>query len=209
MGTRHFSKPPKRSSVLWRNSTYRSKCTDGFTDGYWEAHHVACNHAVEGRVIEKNKDYVEDCLWITEWDLNNPDNLIGLPKNKQYRTSDGKVPSNKCSHQVDHNTSDGYTNECKQWLKDNVWDTLNDKRKKHENNAKNIKQQFEDCTDHFKALLDFRGIRKGGTLNCWDNRFNPDYKEKWYYPFSMGNDPRKRHPGVSSNLLTNIFKQIK
>ena len=209
MSGKHFKKPKKRFSVLWRDSTYRDNCSDGFTSGFWEAHHIACNHAVEGREIEKNEDYVEDCLWITEWNLNDPGNLIGLPKNRQYRKTDGKTPVNMCSHQVDHNTSDGYTNECKQWLKENVWDTLNDKRKNHEINAKSIKASLEKCTSTFKRKLTTRGKRKGGTLICWQNRFEEEYEDSWYYPFSMAKIPRARHPGVSMKKLTHIFSQIR
>jgi hypothetical protein len=136
MPSKHFEKTHKRESVLWRNSTYREDTGAGFCTGAWESHHICCNHAVEGREINKNKEYVEECLWITPWDLNTPGNLSGLPKNRQYRNTDGQVPVNLCSHQVDHNTSDGYTAECKKWLKTHVWDKLNDKRKKHEVNAK-------------------------------------------------------------------------
>ena len=209
MATPHLEKPPKRLSVLWRDSKYRANCTAGFCKGFWEAHHITCNHAVEGRVIEKNKEYVEDCLWITDWNLNDSDNLIGLPTNKQYRVSDGKIPVNTCSHQVDHNTAGGYTDECKKWLKDNVWDTLNNKRKAHETNAKAIKEQLEECTAVFKEKLETRGQRKQGTVICWHNRFRDEYESTWYYPFSMGKKPRTRRPGVSFANLKRIFALIK
>ncbi|MEW5801040.1 MAG: AHH domain-containing protein [bacterium] len=210
MANKHFSKPPKCESVLWRTSTYRDNCKNGFCEGSWEAHHITCSHAVEGRKIEKEKKkYVEDCLWITKWDLNDSSNLIGLPKNRQYRTTDGKKPLNMCSHQVDHNTSDGYTSECKKWLKENVWNTLCDKRKKHEVTAKAIKKQLEKCTSVFKKKLETRGMRKGGTLVCWQKRFQEEYEDIWYHPFSMAKKPRKRYPGISNKNLKSIFSLIK
>ena len=104
----HFEKPAQRKSVLVRNSSYRDNCSAGFTSGDWQAHHIACHHSVNTREIEDEYlEYVENCLWITEWDLNASDNLIGLPVNKQYRSSNGTSPTNYCSHQVDHNTKDG------------------------------------------------------------------------------------------------------
>jgi hypothetical protein len=193
--------------VLWRSSNYRKACSSGFQGTYWEAHHIACNHAVEGRVIKVNRAYVEDCLWITDWDLNDPDNLIGLPEYAQYKFSSGASPQNYCAHDVDHNTSDGYTEECKTWLKDNVWDTLNDKKKKHDVNAEAIRQQLVKCTSLFKGKLERRGIRKGGTLVCYRNRFEPGWEDKWYYPFSMADLPRKRHPGTKRDL-DKLFQQI-
>jgi hypothetical protein len=207
--SKHFQKTQERKSILWRNSSYRSNCSAGFCSGKWQAHHIACNHAVEGREIDKEYvDYVEDCLWITDWDLNASPNMIGLPVNRQYRKSDGQEPRNYCSHQVDHNTAGGYTDECKKWLKKNLWDTLKDKRKKHEVTAKTIKATLEKCTSTFKAKLTSRGSRKGGTKKCWESRFKPSYENKWYFPFSMGKKPTKRHPGVNPNRMTYIFSQI-
>ena len=211
----HFKRPKERKSVLWRSSSYRTACSGGSMTS-WEAHHVACNHAIEGRgetmnqMSKQDKQFIEDCLWITDWDLNNKGNLVGLPTNKQYRLTNGKSPSNQCSHQVDHNTSDGYTNECKQWLFNNVWDTLREQREEHEVDPKDIKSLLEKCTTAFKGHLDTRGARKGGTQECWKNRFEDDYESKWYFPFSMAKNSavRNRSPGVSSKKLDGIFRMI-
>ncbi len=210
----HIAKAPERLSRLTKDSTYRRKKQEGFTNGDWQSHHVACEHAVAGR--DMSDQFLEDCLWITDWDINAPDNLMGLPINSQYRKSNGTVPVNLPSHQVDHNTSDGYTNECKQWLKDNVWDTLVDKSKTHEVNAEDIQAQLEDCSSTFKTKLNKRGNRGGkgykGTLLCWQNRHEESMKDAWYKPFSMAKYPRRRHPGVKASIwskMTDIFKQIK
>jgi hypothetical protein len=216
MSESHFQKEHDRKSVLWRTSNYRSICMGrGFTAGSWEAHHILCNHAVADRskgIAPADLEYVEDCLWITEWNLNKPDNLTGLPTNKQYRASLGSIPVNMPSHQVDHNTSDGYTMECKDWLKDNVWKTLKDKREPHEVTAKVIEGLLNDGVTHFTALLVERGTRPDGkgTKYCWDRRFpnHPEHVPSWYYPFSMGADPRPRHPGIDFEKLTNIFRRL-
>jgi len=210
----HIEKYPERLSRLTKNSTYRRNTTDGFTSGDWQSHHIACEHAVAGRNM--SDQFLEDCLWITDWDINNPDNLTGLPLNSQYRKSNGLAPINLPSHQVDHNTSDGYTEECKDWLKLNVWNTLVDKSKTHEINAESIKDQLEECSTVFTSKIKRRGMRgpKGhkGTLLCWQNRHNPSFENEWFKPFSMAEDPRKRHPGVPSSVwdkMSNIFKQLK
>jgi hypothetical protein len=207
----HIEPTPERKSVLWRSSDYQQRCSSGFIAGAWEAHHIVCNHAVESRDIQPDiKGYAEAVLWITDWDLNNSGNMIGLPKNCQYRASDGKVPQNLCSHQVDHNTSDGYTYECTTWLDKNVWSTLKDTRIKHEIQAQQVKGLLESGTALFKGKLSARGARMGGTQHCWDRRFksHAQHVPKWYHPFSMGANPRKRSPGMSWTSLIGIFKQI-
>jgi hypothetical protein len=219
----HIVETEKRQSVLWRDSNYRSNTSSGWTSGSWEAHHILCNHAVEGRVIEKNPEFVEACLWITPWDLNDAHNMIGLPKNLQYKVTDGKVPANLPSHQVDHNTTGGYTDECKEHLKTKIWNVLNDKRKNHKTNAENIKAKLRAGSDRFRALLLKRGSREGGTAHCWSHRFDEPQagasaaerrayrkEEKWYYPFSMAADKavNERHPGVDWRRLANILRKI-
>jgi hypothetical protein len=197
----HFKRPKQRKSKLERNSTYRKACKDWFCKGLWQAHHIACHHALGGRKIEKKYlRYVEDCLWITEWDLNASANLVGLPLNMQYRMKDGAEPTNRCSHQVDHNTKGGYTDECKQWLQTNLWDTLKNMQKKHDVQAQDIKSTLEKCTSTFKGKLTRRGKRQGGTVKCWDNRQKPSYAKKWYFPFSMADPPNHRDPGPDTHL---------
>lgn len=212
----HFSKTDKRLSVLTRNSKYRSNTSRGYRGGggkCWQAHHILCNHAVEGRRIPGDSDYVayvEDCLWITDWNLNNSDNMYGLPTNRQYRLADGRVPLNLPSHMVDHNTSNGYTYECRDWLKNNVWNTLDAKKESHDVDAENLKQLLEDGSDTFRGRILKRGSRKGGTRHCWERRFSShsEHEAKWYFPFSMGAKPNFRHPGASWTILTNIFKKL-
>lgn len=210
---KHIGKTKKRQSVLSRNSSYRSTCAGrGHTHGHWEAHHITCNHAIEGRQIggtREHKSYVNACLWITPWNLNDAKNLIGLPKNKQFRKSDGKDPAGGyCSHQVDHNTKGGYTDECKKWLKDNVWDTVKAKKRGHDLVLKSLKSQLDNCTTTFKRKLSGRALRKGGTVTCWKNRHKASYEDKWYQPFSMGKHANKRSPGADNSRMKGVFAQI-
>ena len=214
----HIQKTEKRKSVLYKNSKYRKNTDTGFTTGAWEAHHILCYKSVRDREVGENQDFVEDCLWITDWDLNDAHNMVGLPKNSQYRLTNGMVPLNLPSHQVDHNTSDGYRNEVTMWIKTNVWDSLNDKKKDHEVNAKDIKDALKKGSDHFRKQLTLRGIREDGTLHCWQHRFpnppdpndeNYEQVEEWYLPFSMADDPTPRNPGIDFSKLTGIFKKFK
>ncbi len=211
--TNHFQRSNQRESVLWRNSTYRDDTKKGYkcracahdSCAHWESHHIACNHAVEGRDVSINRAYVENCLWVTPWDLNNEDNLIGLPLKSQYSVSGGRSPVNLPAHNIDH---DMYTDDCKKWLKDQVWDTLNDKKVDHEINAMAIEKQLKKCTTTFGSRIKACGIRNGGTLISYQNRFERSWKNKWYKSFSLALMPRKRLPGTKKDL-SKLFSRIK
>lgn len=229
----------EQKSVLIRSNDFRDVCefktkaagdVDWLESGAWQAHHILCNSAITRRAEDfetkkltlEEREYLEDCLWITEWDLNNRDNLIALPTNRYYREQWGAVqqdekdrkPQYLPSHQVDHNTSDGYTHECREWLTNNVWDALKDTRQKHEVTAKTMAEFLKDGTKRFSEKLSDRGHREKdtaeGTAYCWERRFShhPEHVEQWYHPFSMGKTPRRRNPGTSSSNLTHIFAQI-
>lgn len=212
----HIAKTPKRQIVTERVSGYDKNCVTGFIRvAYSQAHHIICVSSVGKRRDDYPRtppelaDYLEACLWVTPWNINDGKNLIGLPLNRQYQDSDGDQPENLPSHQVDHNTRDGYTNEVSQYLKENVWRSLTAKKEVHDVDVAKLKKELEDSSDEFRQRLSDRGARKGGTRHCWQNRFEADYKTRWYYPFSMGRHPSHRSPGVSLRLLDNIFKQIK
>ncbi|MCC6559523.1 MAG: AHH domain-containing protein [Polyangiaceae bacterium] len=221
----HFQKSKKRESRLTRGQNYRKKCKAGFmrSKKYSQVHHILCDHSVSARMgayAEMGKtqeyiDYLEDCLWVTPWSINDPSNLIGLPLNEQYRDSNGLVPVNLPSHQVDHNTADGYTAEVSQWLVDNVWDTLTVKKEPHDVDVKKLKELLEKGTDNFKGKLATRGARVGGMLqgipiagtkDCWSHRHELD---DWYMPFSMGLTPSPRFPGVGNDpSLERVFEKL-
>lgn len=215
---KHIKKERDRESVLHKTSNYADNCGSGFmTKGYCQIHHIVCVSCIAGRkegYPDDMEDYLEACLWITKWDLNAAHNLVGLPLNKQYRRTDGKTPKNKPSHQVDHNTRDGYTKEVTTYLKENVWNSLTAKKKVHDVDAGTLRTQLRNASKGFRKKLTARGKRgdlgtkKGGTLICWQNRFERAYKDLWYHPFSMGKTPSRRSPGISLKRLTNIFKKL-
>lgn len=200
MAKKHASIPNPCNSKLERSSNYRSKCTDpcamptGKTPYKNQIHHILCEHAIlDIRPDDDSKlQFIKDCLCIASWDINDSSNLIGLPLKSAYIRTAGKTPQNFCCHNVDHNTADGYTNECKQWLHDNVWNTLIDKRKSHEVTTANIVAQLKACTAMFKSVLTRRGLRNDGTQYSYENRFT---EPEWYAPFSMAANPTPRSPG--------------
>ena len=200
-------KTRRREVTLERKSNARKNCDTGFRSGRWQTHHICCKHSIASRNTD---DYIEDCLWITQWDINEAHNLIGLPTNKQYRESKGMIPENLPSHQVDHNTRYGYTKECTLWLQRNVWEALDRNQKNHEVTAERIRASLREASEHFREELESRGGRCRGTKYCWERRFpdHPEYVEHWYYAFSMAENPSKRHPGIDMNRLTEIFKKI-
>ena len=200
--TTHFQKNAKRQSTLTRRSsrTYRKRCKaggKGFMSGggkKWQAHHILCDHAMGGRVLPSgSEEFIENCLWVMPWDINDPPNMYGMPLKRQYAASGGKVPLNIPAHDVDHNTRDGYTDECKKWLKDHVWDVIDSKKRNpHKVEVKALKRLVEQCTATFLARLKARGLRALGTYACW--KMQNKWRNHWYKPFSMAATPTKRQP---------------
>ncbi|WP_437806607.1 hypothetical protein [Sorangium sp. So ce1078] len=225
----HFTKTAENhASVLEKGGNYASACNTGYINRRpyedkrhrSEVHHIVCEHSIKLRFNaykhEPTRDYIEDCLWITDWDINNVNNLIGLPTNQRFRvdwasTSDTSrwTPIDLPSHQVDHNTSDGYTHEVSLWLQKNVWDTLNAAKKQHAVDAAKIKRQLEKGEKHFREELQERGTREPGKLVAWPNRRNAEYAKMWYHPFSMGKKPRHRNPGATGKVATRLLAQLR
>jgi hypothetical protein len=221
-------------SCFERNSSYRDNTKqEGWMkeeEVSWQAHHILCNHSVTkdniyDAIPEADRLFAEACLWITKWDLNDAHNMVGLPTNRQHRENDGKVPKNRPSHQVDHNTKDGYTEECTKWLKKKVWNKIKDKGKDHQANADNMRELLRTASDHFRGQLKKRGTRPDGkgTAHCWAHRFEdpPDdwsaakkasyeHEEQWYFPFSMADDDfvNDRAPGVDWDELVGSLKKV-
>ncbi|WP_437979826.1 hypothetical protein [Sorangium sp. So ce117] len=226
----HFTKSDENhaSNLDKKKSDYASACNTGYINRRpykdkrhrFEVHHILCEHSIETRFgyykDDPTRDYIEDCIWITDWDINNANNLIGLPRNRRFRvdwasTSDTSrwTPLDVPSHQVDHNTSDGYTKEVSKWLQKNLWDTLSAAKKQHAVDAAKIKRQFVKGEKHFREELEERGTREPGKLVAWPNRFKEEYEKTWYHPFSMGKKPRHRHPGAPGKVATGLFAKLR
>ena len=85
----HFQKPHTRVSVLHRSSNFHTKIT-GYRSGKepWlnQVHHVlpCCLFKAAYILSAINNDalkakYINDCLWVTKWDINLGNNLKQLP----------------------------------------------------------------------------------------------------------------------------------
>lgn len=80
-----FFKKKEKANPL---KTYQTECKNG-GNGYLayrsEAHHVLPFEAIDTAVLESTDDdadklrYIRDVQYITDWNLNSPDNLVGLP----------------------------------------------------------------------------------------------------------------------------------
>lgn len=212
---KHFQKTADRKSVLTRDhNVYRANTSTGYKDGSWQAHHILCEHAVGGREFKSaDKEFAEECLWVTEWKLNDSDNMVGMPIRSDFREKDGKMGMNICSHANDHNTKDGYTDECKDHLQTEIWDKIKKSGQNHTTEAKSIQGNLNTATSYFRGQLTARALREGGTLLMWTKRHDPAQKTKWYVPFSMAKDSAvvPRLPGAKSNLadkMVGLFQRI-
>lgn len=202
MGKPCIQKTHDRKSTLTRSSNYRDN-TPNQGPGDWRSHHVLCCMAVKS--INVQSDYlhfVEDCLWITDWNINDADNLLSLPTKQQHVAQQGCSPANKPAHNVDHPI---YNQDVCKWLKENVWDNVKMQQAPHTVDPKCIASDLKNCTKSFKAFLTAYGIRNGGTALSWKNRF--DEEDTWFEPFSMAATPSPRHPGTKTSLA-DLFTKI-
>jgi hypothetical protein len=214
----HIPLSKNSKAIISRRAGYRENTKSGNNTGEWEAHHILCDHSLAGSLnmvkdnSEADWDFILACLEITEWNVNDEANMIGLWKNKHYRRTNPTFGENLPSHQVDHNTVAGYTNECKQWLYKNVWSTLKSKKEPHEVGAQEIKSALESAAQMFRFRLKERGRRGGGPAVCWDKRFSTEIpaarKQLWYMPFSMAKTSvvTRRSPGSPSGV--GLFKKL-
>lgn len=211
----HGKVTPERKCRLEREDGFQKNCTTGTLTGLWEAHHILTVQSMSMRRADYPKSppelaqYLEDCLWVTPWDINVGKNLIGLPTSEQYRNSLGESPEDLPSHKVDHTSKRGYNDAVRGYLRDQVWNSLTAKKEVHDVDVANLKKELESASEAFREKLTDYGKRKGGTKFCWKNRFEADYKNKWYYPFSMAMHPSPRSPGIDFENLKNIFQKLK
>jgi hypothetical protein len=86
---KHFTATAKnKQGIFEKSNDYRKICQGcghGYHGGMWQAHHVLPGVTLQKATIEnqvKNAekvDYIENCKWITKWDLNATGNMMGLP----------------------------------------------------------------------------------------------------------------------------------
>ncbi|RYZ43202.1 MAG: hypothetical protein EOO71_04550 [Myxococcaceae bacterium] len=214
--SKHIAKTRKREIKIEPSEVYRKNCSRGFKrEGYSQVHHIVCMTSMGKRRGDYPKtpptlaDYLEACLWITKWDIHASGNLIGLPRNRQYQDSDGKIPVNLPSHDRDHTSKDGYVSEVSQYFQENVWCSLTAKKEVHDVDAAKLKQELEAASDEFHSRLLRRGARQGGTQACWGQRFDAARKRTWYHPFSMAKNPSHRSAGISPDDVKNLLLKIR
>jgi hypothetical protein len=218
----HTTNLGERQSVLVERSVHRDNSRSkapgtGFArpageDG-WESHHIVCLSAMGKRKPASGQEnYMEACLWMTKWNINDPPNMIGLPTRRWYMSEyhAGRFePKNLPSHKNDH---DLYLEEVTTWLQNNVWSRLNPKEKNHRIGGEPLQRELETASRLHERLLLIRGKRNGGTEKSWLSRMDNN-KDKaarhaaggannlWYQPFSMARVPRPRSPGISLRRL--------
>ncbi len=194
-----------------------TNCSSGFRPALkfmWQSHHILPVSAVADAHIAAsdptNKEYIIECLCISDWNVNASANVIGLDTKWPYQLYpfNKSLPDNLPSHLIDH---DMYTEESYEYMEANVWDELKDRRQIHKLAASSIVAELNAATDYFKGELTDRGNRNGGTLQCFQNRFLPGMESTWYFPFSMSASPRKRNPGIpnAQHWIDTLFNVIK
>lgn len=180
-----------------RKGTHITNCsgaspTGYLTQNYNQVHHILCHSCVQDSAIfvtGTDKTYIKKCIAMTDWDVNNTKNIIGLPlKNAYPPDADGGKYSEHAKwdklpcHQHDHNPY--YTQAVKTWLHDKIWSTLKGKVNNCDVSPKSVAGLLDDSSKHWQDFLVDRGKEHDGTKYCWDER-NKSKKAHWYKPFSM------------------------
>ena len=222
-----IEKPLTRVSVLQKNapSTYQAATKKGMSkpaldaDKLWQAHHILSITCMDTRMnyypdADKPGEatrYIEDCLWCADWKINDEPNMLGMPLNKHHRDTLTPTPPVGAvlipSHQVDHNTANGYTKDVSNWLKKNLWSTLQAKQEVHKVDVKKIEKQLTECSKWFLNLLTaVHPLRDLGIVLSFQQRFQR--LDTWFEPFSMAINPDRHSPGVSPTNFTGLFIKI-
>lgn len=217
MASKHFSLPKECDSVITRSSPsdYRGKCAPHPEGGRFadkdspfpnQIHHILCQDAIADiDVGDEELIYLQSCLCATDYNINDKNNLIGLPTRGAYTRSRGFRPKNLPCHTIDHPM---YTVEVKKWLHKKIWNKLRAKKGTHKVTPENIQAKLRACSKHFRTQLRNRGKRPSGrgTEWGWENRRVKSHSKTWYRPFSMAANPRRRSAGTDG---LNIFALIK
>jgi hypothetical protein len=207
----HQAKVEKRQAQLSRHGDDHIKNCGGAPIAISAVHHILCITCMAKRFNDYKKGspdiaaYIERCLDITPWDINDGHNQIRLPKKKQYFLGDPTFPGNLVCHDVDHPT---YTDEISEHLKTEVWNKLCQNQEPHKVDSKSIKGELDGVSTTFRTKLMGRALRPPGTAVGWAKRHEDEYADTWYHPFSMAEDPYPRSPG-SRTSLSGIFDRLK
>lgn len=187
--------------------------------GQCQFHHVLPVTSLSDAKInvkDKQKDYIHNCMVMTEWDINKQPNMIGLPTKGPYLNADkatakgetlanlmaldpalaefGSLPNLPC-HLNDH---DIYTQEVIDELNDVLWPNIKADPKDCKDQGKDIKSLLEARSKARKKFLIKKGKSYGGAAKCWINR-ETTKRSVWFIPMSMADDHRECEPPPNYN----------
>lgn len=209
-----------------RGRTHITRCSRGYISPsyiYKEVHHVLCIHSVTDATIaeqlgdDEDVQRIKDCLDLTNWNINDSHNTVGLPKKRAFYKYPGTDWDGWPCHQVDHNVADGYTETVGTDLKTHVWEPVLEVAEDCEFEAKALEDLLKARSDHWYGFLDGRGKENAGTAFCWKHRFeidqgkvsDPRVTKPWFHPFSMHpGDPTERKPPPDEGSFTSRFKDL-
>ncbi len=193
---------------------YRTECGSGYLGPIHQAHHILPGVSIKQSAQASKADnrYIKEVQYITDWNINHPPNMVGLPLLwtyalyyeekgadtdevskyfnrafwKRRRKKDIKKfgNANPERHPIHNPTSFGhvdYNAEVESEIQAQVWDPLQDKRKKHETQAENVKSQLEKLEKKWGRFLKRRGALARRKL--WDRMINGDMVA--LQPFTM------------------------
>jgi len=149
---------------------------------------------------------VQQCLDITNWDINAKDNCLGLPLKRAFYFQQAPAGWNgwPC-HQVDHLA---YNEEVATDLNNLIWKKVAKSTKKCRFKAKALEEALKDRSEVWLGKLRKRGNRLKGTKYHWDHRAELG-EDLWFVPFSMADPPKKwSAPKDPSEALKKVLRKL-
>lgn len=162
----------------------------------WEAHHILCYQSVNAYgEMQRYKDVLDeinDSYKLTDWCLNQPPNMLALPRKDIYRNIPAARGLNLPCHDVDHNLEmGGYRDEVTKAFIKYIWNPIkaavdNAASSNTHFTPADVLSEFQSLEKSFRSKLHARGLRSGGTLTAWANQGSTT--NYWWLAFSMADD---------------------
>lgn len=188
----------RKESCSLHGEKYRKVNSPRKWRGDFRAHHVLCVASVT-QYLAKDMD-VRKVVRETDWCINRKPNMLAMPPSfgffkKEYAKwlrAGNKTPPEFDKiplHSYGHIGEEGYKYEIDTQIVSLAAKVAN-ANKQHENKAaKELAEDLEGLSEHFKEELLRRGEREGGTHAQWHAAFQKGVaSQKWYMPFSMADD---------------------
>jgi hypothetical protein len=185
----------------WGSYPYIQMVDGAKTEKKFEAHHILCVSPVTKELAGKTS--IKKAIEETDWCINNGKNMIAMPlwghtvkwyckitKSREFLPKRVPAPpfKNLPQHNIDHNSSEGYTYEIKvecQRLTKKILDS------KHKLKADALVDELNELSDDWRDEIKRRGAeRKGGTHEAWKSAWGEDPDPDWFEPFSMASDDK-------------------